>query len=81
MSAGNWKAKELFKILSEQGGHFSRSFENWEGRAEKQELTGWDVPCPSRSITTPSREMCGGIPVSDLLLGLQSLLSDSQESR
>ncbi|OBS60134.1 hypothetical protein A6R68_08761, partial [Neotoma lepida] len=33
------------------------------------------------SITTPSREVCGGIPVSGLLLGLQSLLSDSQESR
>lgn len=44
-------------------------------------LTGLAAPCPSRPITTPSREVCGGIPVSDRLLGLHSLLSDSQESR
>ncbi|KAL6076498.1 hypothetical protein STEG23_013353 [Scotinomys teguina] len=33
------------------------------------------------SSSTPSREVCGGIPGPGLLLGLQSLLSDSQESR
>lgn len=51
------------------------------GNHAERDWRGIPTLSPLQPITTPSGEVCGGIPVSDLLLELQSLLSDSQESR